>query len=229
MTGSLSGPLARLKADEKNCFGMTEWQGSARGGVAVSPEAHSSSVETSERVFCRTRRTPSNAEGSRSSARRRRRPLECSVALGMVAAETRRRIATRQAAGSLPWISVDDPSEEQRLQADTQIECKIQPTSRLAAQKSLPEPTTRSTRCRKTEAWQTCGTSFSARNPFERFRGFCEFFCRFQFDFRRCDFFLNDSNFWCVQSSITHNVAVHVHVLWLVCTHTFPFRMLWCP
>ena len=32
-------------------------------------------------------------------------------------------------------------------------------------------------------------------------------------------FFLNDSNFWCVHSSITHNVAVHVLVLWLVCTH----------
>ena len=40
--------------------------------------------------------------------------------------------------------------------------------------------------------------------------------------------FLNHSNFWCVQSSITLTVAVHVHVLWLVCTHTIPFRMLWC-
>ena len=35
----------------------------------------------------------------------------------MVAAETRRCIAARQAAGSLPWIGVDDPSEEQQLQA----------------------------------------------------------------------------------------------------------------
>ena len=26
MTGSLSGPLARIKVDEKNCFGMIEWQ-----------------------------------------------------------------------------------------------------------------------------------------------------------------------------------------------------------
>ena len=41
--------------------------------------------------------------------------------------------------------------------------------------------------------------------------------------------FFNDSNFWYVQSSITHNVAVHVHVLWPVCAHTIPFRMLWCP
>ena len=42
-------------------------------------------------------------------------------------------------------------------------------------------------------------------------------------------YFLNDSNFWCVQSSITHHVAVHVPVLWPVCSHTIPFRMLWLP
>ena len=36
-------------------------------------------------------------------------------------------------------------------------------------------------------------------------------------------------NFWCVQSSTTHSLAVHVHVLWPVCTHTIPFRMLWRP
>ena len=29
-------------------------------------------------------------------------------------------------------------------------------------------------------------------------------------------FFLNDSIFWCVQSSTTNNVTVHVHVLWPV-------------
>ena len=45
-------------------------------------------------------------------------PLECSLALGMAAAETRRRVAARQAAGSLPWIGVEDKLEEQRLQAD---------------------------------------------------------------------------------------------------------------
>ena len=26
MTGSLRGPLARIKVDEKNCFGMIEWK-----------------------------------------------------------------------------------------------------------------------------------------------------------------------------------------------------------
>ena len=47
MTGSLSGPLARIKVDEKNCFWDDGMEGGARGGVAVSPKAHSSSsVET---------------------------------------------------------------------------------------------------------------------------------------------------------------------------------------
>ena len=48
-------------------------------------------------------------------------PLECSLALGMVAAETRGRVAAQQASGSLPWIGVDDPSGLQRLQADCAV------------------------------------------------------------------------------------------------------------
>ena len=76
---------------------------------------------------------------------------------GMVAAETRGSIAAQQAAGTLRWIGVNDPVEEQRLQAD-----HAQPTSSLAAQKSSPAPTTRSMRCRKTEAWQTCSTWMTA-------------------------------------------------------------------
>ena len=33
----------------------------------------------------------------------------------------------------------------------------------------------------------------------------------------------------CSKFSDTHHVAVNVHVLWPVCTHTIPIRMLWCP
>ena len=39
MTGSLSEPLARIKVDEKNCFGMVEWEAVREAGVAVSPKA----------------------------------------------------------------------------------------------------------------------------------------------------------------------------------------------
>ena len=61
--------------------------------------------------------------------------------------------------------------------------------------------------------------------------GGLELVSRFEFEFRRRGFFLKDSNFWCVQISITHthHVAVNVHMLWLVCTDTIPFRMLWRP
>ena len=51
-------------------------------------------------------------------------------------------------------------------------------------------------------------------NKFERFRVVLQLISRFEFDFRRCGFFFERFDFWCVQSSITHNVAVHVHVLW---------------
>ena len=47
---------------------------------------------------------------------------------------------------------------------------------------------------------------------------FLELISRFEFEFRRPgNYFLNDSNFWCV----------HVNVPWPVCAHAFPFRMLW--
>ena len=70
----------------------------------------------------------------------------------------------------------------------------------------------------------------AARNKFERFRGFSELISRFEFEFCRCvNYFFEGFEFFGVQSSITHNVAVHVPVLWPVCAHTIPFRMLWCP
>ena len=42
-------------------------------------------------------------------------------------------------------------------------------------------------------------------------------------------FFFERFEYWCDQSSFIHNAAVHVHVLWPVCTHAIPFRILWRP
>ena len=65
-----------------------------------------------------------------------------------------------------------------------------------------------------------CEDDHAPGNKFERFRGFLELISRFEFEFgRRENYFLKDSNFWCV----------HVNVPWPVCTHAIPFRMLWCP
>ena len=70
------------------------------------------------------------------------------------------------------------------------------------------------------------GTYHSGRNKFERFRVFLELISRFEFEFcRRGNYIFEDSNFWCIQSSTKSNVAVHVPVLWPVCTYTIPFRM----
>ena len=54
---------------------------------------------------------------------------------------------------------------------------------------------------------------YSVENQFERFRVFLELTGRFEFEFRR-------------RENYTHHVAVHVHVLWPVCTHTIPIRTL---
>ena len=49
---------------------------------------------------------------------------------------------------------------------------------------------------------------YAARNKFERFRGFLQLINRFEFEFCRCVIFFEGFEFfWCVQSSITHNVA----------------------
>ena len=55
-------------------------------------------------------------------------PLECSLALGLVAAETRGPVAAQVATGNLAWIGVDDSSEMQRLQAaNTEPRCRESP------------------------------------------------------------------------------------------------------
>ena len=45
-------------------------------------------------------------------------PLECSLALGMIAAEARGCVAAHQTTGNHSWIGVDDPADVHRLQAD---------------------------------------------------------------------------------------------------------------
>ena len=67
----------------------------------------------------------SNEKGSRQRQRIEERsretlvaPVECSLGLGIWAAEARGSSAARQAAGTVPWIGVNDSAEEQRLQAD---------------------------------------------------------------------------------------------------------------
>ena len=59
------------------------------------------------------------------------------------------------------------------------------------------------------------------------FGWFLELISRFEFDFRRCGKYFERFEF--LVCSKFNNVAVHVLVLWPVCAHTIPFRVLWCP
>ena len=62
------------------------------------------------------------------------------------------------------------------------------------------------------------------------FRSFLELISRFEFEFRRSRkllFFERFEFLVCSKFNHTHHVAVHVHVLWPVCTHTIPIPKLW--
>ena len=117
MTVSLSGLMARIKVDEKNCFGNGRQCARRRRGSSRSTQHQQhGNIETclmlNKNCSRQCRRIGVQSEETSTA------PLECSLVLGMVAAETRRSEAAQQVAGSLPWIGVDNPTEEQQLRAD---------------------------------------------------------------------------------------------------------------
>ena len=118
VTGSLRRPLAKIKVDEKNCFGMIEWKAAREAASRFLPKPsaaawkHRNLSYVEQEGLLPMPKDRGAEQGDVDS------PLECSLALGMVAAESRGSTAAQQAAGALPWIGVNDPAEEQRLQAD---------------------------------------------------------------------------------------------------------------
>ena len=70
-------------------------------------------------------------------------PLECSLALGMVAAEARLHVAVQEAARTLPWIDTNDSVEEHRLQAETMTRCSGSKTFSSVVQENILELMTR--------------------------------------------------------------------------------------
>ena len=110
------GLLARIKVDEKNCLGMIEWQAVREAAARFLPK-HTAAAAWKHQ-------NQSHVEQEGLPPRPKDRGAEQGdadgpqEALGMVAAETRGSIAARQTAGTLPSMGVNDPAEEQRLQAD---------------------------------------------------------------------------------------------------------------
>ena len=110
-TGSVGGPLARIKVDEKNCFGMIEWKAVREAASRFLP------MHTAAAAWKHRNLSFVEQEGLSPMPKDRGAEqgdvdglLEGSLALGMVAALTRGSIAARQAAGTFLWIAVDDPA-----------------------------------------------------------------------------------------------------------------------
>ena len=145
------------------------------------------------------------------------------------------------------WYYQFGSTEEEKGRASTLLDNKISTKLKPEEVQLLVSPT-RATgnRMERNRIWLPRGrnwlkswswrTNFISRSRFPFYRKlfrtisiFLELISRFEFDFRRCgNFFLTIRFFWCVRGSVTCDETVHMHVLWPVCTHTIPFRMLLC-
>ena len=127
------------KVDEKNCFGMIEWKAVREATSRFLPKHTAAAAAWKHRNVSFVEQ-----EGLSPMPKHRGAehgdvdgPMECSLALGMVAAGTRGSIAARQAAGTVPWIGVTDPAEEQRLQADHAARLQESSTFQLGGPEKL--------------------------------------------------------------------------------------------
>jgi hypothetical protein len=106
IAGGLRGPLARIKIDEKNCFGMLEWGGirkATRRGLprhwAVTSWKHAQPSFVEQAGVCPLPKDRGAEQGDVDG------PLECSLTLAEVASETRMKVAELQRNGTLAWCT----------------------------------------------------------------------------------------------------------------------------
>ena len=115
-SGSLDTLQARIKVDERNCFGLIE-HGAVRNSASSFLPVHAAVARWKHRALPFVEQ-----EGVQSMPKDRGAeqgdvdgPSECSLALGMVAAEAQMCIATQRAARTLAWIGMGDSLHERRL------------------------------------------------------------------------------------------------------------------
>ena len=102
--GSL-GPLARIKVDEKKCYGMIEWRGVRKPQSNFCPNARRAVRKYRRILHAKKERVelmPCDTGDKHGEAD------ECSLPPGVVAAEMRARVAKQQAAGHLSWERPDE-------------------------------------------------------------------------------------------------------------------------
>ena len=92
--GSLTEPLVRIKVDEKNCIGMIEWK-AVRVAASRLLLKHTAAAGWKHRSLSHVEQEGLSPipKGRGADQGDVDGPLECSLALGMVAAETRGHVA----------------------------------------------------------------------------------------------------------------------------------------
>ena len=143
MSGTQTEPLARIKVDEKHCFGMIEWNRFLPQHTAAAGWMHRSLFHVEQEGLAPMPKDRGAEQGDVDGS------LECSQALGMVAAE--KRVDAWRRPGSLPWIGVDGPSEKQRLQAEHTAKLQRVSHFRLHKPEKLTELTIHDMICKKME------------------------------------------------------------------------------
>ena len=116
-SGGLPNPLARIKIDEKNCFGRLEWRAIRESSRRLLPRHYAPACWKQSRSSY----VEQPGVGSMPKDRGAEQgdvdgPLECSLVLAQVAGAARLDLAAKQRSGSLPWFSTEDNTNEAAIQ-----------------------------------------------------------------------------------------------------------------
>ena len=110
-------PLARIKVDEKKCFAMIEWK-AVREAARQFLSKHAGPADWKHRAFSYVEQEGLPPMPKDRGAEQGDVDGPCSLALGVVAAQTRGNLAAQQAAGLIPWIGICDSTDFFALHAE---------------------------------------------------------------------------------------------------------------
>ena len=123
--GGLAKPLARVKIDEKNCFGSFEWDSVRKAAAEFHPKHMAAAA------WKHAAASVVEQEGVRPMVKDRGAeqgdvdgPLECALTLGLVIRDARSDIHQQQRSGSRPWSAVaQEEGDRARVDYDERQHC----------------------------------------------------------------------------------------------------------
>ena len=117
--GGVETPLARIKIDERNCFGMLEWSAVRDATCAALPRhfpvacwKHAATSYVEQNGVEATSKDRGAEQGDVDG------PLECSLAMGKISSLSRHAVHEKQRRGELPWIGAASGEQLQAAQYD---------------------------------------------------------------------------------------------------------------